>query len=501
MLTVTGSGFPLVASDAPDDLITIDGNPCAIESSTATEVKCRTPKTTKGDGAYAVVGSLNGKTANGPNFSYNAALSPAVTAVNETTSGPLGGKAIQLTGTSLGYIGKVFIGDEKCQIKSWIPTQVVCILPPNSNGEKAITLQLQDGSKADSAGLSITYTFKVTGVLGNIGSVLGGTDIVISGEGFECDKITVSFGESYDCDVSSCTATSISCTTRRKPVTHLVDNTARHAIYGSGYKWTKPELTIAPFDTVKWDWELPTSGTKEGVNVYEIASESDVEYDGQGFNSGDQSAMGSFEWTFGGLGTSRYTSGNALSGRVIRLAGRVNVVLPSDQLSLKIDVKVMNFSASHELGGQVQGPASSCNDLAVPGDCAVPSASTEHYDFSFMRCLTPVVSEVAIADGAVAKSNATQEGTGVATFELTGSGFGTESCQNEVSFKYGDTSLQTDCIVSSTSATSVSCQLDVNDMILPQKTHMMRIRTKNHGWASLASTARPTTRWSASFLL
>ena len=191
--------------------------------------------------------------------------------------------------------------------------------------------------------------------------------------------------------------------------------------------------------------------------------------------------MGSFEWTFGGLGTSRYTSGNALSGRVIRLAGRVNVVLPSDQLSLKIDVKVMNFSASHELGGQVQGPASSCNDLAVPGDCAVPSASTEHYDFSFMRCLTPVVSEVAITDGAVAKSNATQEGTGVATFELTGSGFGTESCQNEVSFKYGDTSLQTDCIVSSTSATSVSCQLDVNDMMLPQKTHMMRIRTKNHG--------------------
>ena len=135
---------------------------------------------------------------------------------------------MNITGHGLGLGGRVLIGSERCQHSKWTPEEISCTLPPNTDGDQAVTVEvtkipdespgaeagdLIDGSWYAAGDFSVTYTFRVTGVSATAGSLLGGTEVVISGDGFPCGDVTVAMGDDYICavDVSRCTPTSIAC--------------------------------------------------------------------------------------------------------------------------------------------------------------------------------------------------------------------------------------------------------------------------------------------------
>ena len=60
--------------------------------------------------------------------------------------------------------------------------------------------------------------------------------------------------------------------TRLIPVTHRILNTGVHAKFGRGYVWSEVGAVVAPYDTVEWEWNIATSGSSPGINIFEVDS-------------------------------------------------------------------------------------------------------------------------------------------------------------------------------------------------------------------------------------
>lgn len=58
------------------------------------------------------------------------------------------------------------------------------------------------------------------------------------------------------------------------------------AVYGQGYAWSTPSLTISVGDAVRWSWETPPF-VNIGYRVFSVSSPSGTTYEGGAFNSGD----------------------------------------------------------------------------------------------------------------------------------------------------------------------------------------------------------------------
>ena len=171
--------------------------------------------------------------------------------------------------------------------------------------------------------------------------------------------------------------------TERISKTHRIENTGRHAKYGKGYLWNNTLATVAPYDKVEWKWNIATSGSSPGINIFEVECAAATIYNEKGiyqlplsspswnylqlhsmgfltfqtypypstgYSSGDQSLTGVFSRTFVGLGTSYYTSENVIDGESIRLGGSVLVELPTESKH-KIEVKTKEIAAVHQPSG------------------------------------------------------------------------------------------------------------------------------------------------------
>ena len=109
----------------------------------------------------------------------------------------------------------------------------------------------------------------------NAGSVLGGTIVKITGEGFsddECSNLTVKLGEKYTCDITECTNTYLICETKRIASTKVVGNQGTHPTFGFGYKWSPATANIYPGDKVTWQWTLGSASEDKGINVFQVPS-------------------------------------------------------------------------------------------------------------------------------------------------------------------------------------------------------------------------------------
>ena len=75
----------------------------------------------------------------------------------------------------------------------------------------------------------ITYSLEVTAISPEYGSLLGGTELTITGEGFsnDPDVNSVKLG-GVVCDIMSCSDTEIVCTTGKPTQTYEVSNMGIH---------------------------------------------------------------------------------------------------------------------------------------------------------------------------------------------------------------------------------------------------------------------------------
>ena len=84
------------------------------------------------------------------------------------------------------------------------------------------------------------------------GSLLGGTEVIITGSGFcgDVNETTVNMGD-VQCDIEEVTPTRITCVTAGPNKVISVDNNGRHPEFGLGYAWNLTDIHITVGDTVK----------------------------------------------------------------------------------------------------------------------------------------------------------------------------------------------------------------------------------------------------------
>ena len=70
--------------------------------------------------------------------------------------------------------------------------------------------------------------------------------------------------------------------TERISKTHRIENTGRHAKYGKGYLWNNTLATVSPYDKVEWKWNIATSGSSPGINIFEVESAAATIYNEKG---------------------------------------------------------------------------------------------------------------------------------------------------------------------------------------------------------------------------
>ena len=71
-------------------------------------------------------------------------------------------------------------------------------------------------------------------------------------------------------------------------MTHRILNTGVHAKFGRGYVWSEVGAVVSPYDTVEWEWNIATSGSSPGINIFEVDTPTGYDYNGHGFESGEQ---------------------------------------------------------------------------------------------------------------------------------------------------------------------------------------------------------------------
>ena len=95
--------LPSFSETAADDLVTINDKKCLLESCTTHQIVCRVPMGPGGNSAsgFPVVVNMNGQAATGPQFLYDPSITPTVSQISTTTSGPLGMKRLRVPRSNL----------------------------------------------------------------------------------------------------------------------------------------------------------------------------------------------------------------------------------------------------------------------------------------------------------------------------------------------------------------------------------------------------------------
>lgn len=209
-LTLGGSGFSI----SPDRLVVMVGEvPCAITSSSHSEIRCTTGPTTS---QHAEITERVGVTVNGfpvstmlP-FTYSLGTTPVVSRLSMQRT--VGNENITIAGsrfgghprvqiiTSLDGFAGVQAGDE-CVVLSSSDTEITCTLPvkPAGRYQVLVIVERLGYARADNAGgADITYDLSVSDFSPKSGGYGGGVVLTLRGHGFP----TSSQQRSTDSDVN-----------------------------------------------------------------------------------------------------------------------------------------------------------------------------------------------------------------------------------------------------------------------------------------------------------
>lgn len=140
-----------------------------------------------------------------------------------------GENTITITGTGFGTDAEkvtVFLdGKDICKITSNSDTEIKCVVPPGSQGTKEVTVEV-DG-KGLSNPFEISYELDLQGISVNSGSMMGGTEITLTGNGLNVNNaslVSVMLGD-YPAEVVS-VADSIVAKTGPAALVVPIDNSA-----------------------------------------------------------------------------------------------------------------------------------------------------------------------------------------------------------------------------------------------------------------------------------
>jgi hypothetical protein len=229
-LTITGSGFGTSGSDLD---VLVGGVDCEVESVMSTELTCRTGP--HASGTVDVIVSGNGASATlSQKYTYDSGLEARITGFSPTTGPVYGGSVLTISGTGFPDILseiEVMVGGSNCRVENATATEIKCILPRSPPGEAKVVVDTQKNGRASYSGSEMNYTYvlSVTKVSPKRGSLNGGTEVTITGNGFHSNMSgnVVKLGRKR-CVVFESISTEIKCKTEDSGNIVQVDNSGSH---------------------------------------------------------------------------------------------------------------------------------------------------------------------------------------------------------------------------------------------------------------------------------
>ncbi|KAH9512877.1 Fibrocystin-L, partial [Bulinus truncatus] len=444
LLTINGKGFTADAN------ITIDSRQCYIENLTQSTITCRTPRAQSfnSDTTAEIVVAQFGSSKVPGNFSYKLSETPIVYSVSTSTSKVNGGEHITITGKGFGSTPMtVKLENVTLNVSSYSDTSITAVLPALPDGRYRLIIDIHNNGFADLRQNNIpdiAYTLNVQSVSPDFGSLYGGTDLVITGNGFSLNssEMSVTVGP-HNCSILKLSETSIKCRIEGTGKYHIVSATGKHKILGYGYAWDKDPITIQVGDYITWTWQTPQYVSDMAYSVQQTATPFDLFSLPGGFSSGAKKRIGSFTHRFTTVGNFYYWTGYMDSESSIYFRGTV-IVLAQKSYSAPLTVKLLGFEARHNTSSSSQVPIdTNCSSVVDKMSGCVDSVSltesTDHFQFKFLKCYSPYIDSISL-----------DHGTFSDVISFSGKGLGTEACQNEVI--YGTSK----CVITSSTETSIN---------------------------------------------
>ncbi|XP_021369085.1 fibrocystin-L-like isoform X2 [Mizuhopecten yessoensis] len=441
-LTLTGHGF------RNDAMVTVGGQPCPVISNSPGQLVCVIPPRTSA-GSVTVVLAMTGVatiTAS-DSFTYDSAITGQISSISHATSSVKGGEVITITGSGFGSSGSLIIGSTVVSPVTFTDTMVSGPLPSLSTGGHAVkVLKVTGAAVLSSTVPTIQYILKVESVYPRRGSLYGGTNVTITGQGLDAEADVKVGGHCCDVDAATATATQIVCTICYTGRTHQIDNSGSDPVYGTGYSWNPKNLVVNIGDEVRWRWDVPQLvGTSLKVEQVRNATSKDaVPY---GFSSGPAGLpSGWYDYSFNAPGRKYYWSGPLNSHTNNSVRGSINVERLESYVG-DVSVHISGKEADYDITSGVSDPPGPCQgSLCTISGCEDPEPTggdPTNFRFKFWSCQTPNITAIT-----------PNQGTANENIVITGNGFSSTRSENKVMF--GEAS----CIVSEFSTTELKCKLD-----------------------------------------
>ena len=226
-ITIYGSGFGKRNENA---IVSLGGSPCDIISISLSHITCITTAHVEGNVSVEISVGESSVTISDA-FEYDSSLTISVTALSPQQGSVSGGVVITISGYGFIDTTMVQVGNENCKKQSVTEMEITCVTSRHAPGEYPILVVTPGKGFAEipERYSKFQYVLVVNSIYPLIGSVVGGTRVVISGQGFGSNTsgavVTI---QDRLCEITSINDTHVICETEDVFQMKEVDNGGSH---------------------------------------------------------------------------------------------------------------------------------------------------------------------------------------------------------------------------------------------------------------------------------
>lgn len=226
-ITIYGSGF---GKRNENVIVSLGGSPCDIISISLSHITCITTAHVEGNVSVEISVGESSVTISDA-FEYDSSLTISVTALSPQQGSVSGGVVITISGYGFIDTTMVQVGNENCKKQSVTEMEITCVTSRHAPGEYPILVVTPGKGFAEipERYSKFQYVLVVNSIYPLIGSVVGGTRVVISGQGFGSNTsgavVTI---QDRRCEITSINDTHVICETEDVFQMKEVDNGGSH---------------------------------------------------------------------------------------------------------------------------------------------------------------------------------------------------------------------------------------------------------------------------------
>ncbi|CAF3925163.1 unnamed protein product [Rotaria sp. Silwood2] len=501
LLTIMGTGFSLTT------VVTVDNNLCSnAQITNFSLITCIVPATTAISNQQVVVSVIvESNIVNASSlFTYDITNTPNIWSISPTL--------VTMTPGQLTIVGNLFgntsvsvsVGSINAAVISTTSTQIVANLPYLPPGRYPIMVSTMNGFARPP--VYIEYYFYVQQVSPQVGSLYGGTDVYVQGEGFD-NSTSITFCDSNNrqmpCKIISVQSSLIHCQTTPAVPEMIITSNGVDPTYGTGFAWSPQYATVQQGALVTWQWGSSALLSSLKYKVQQVANAYATEPLSNGFDSGTATSSGSFSYQFVTLGTYYYWSTVVDQAGIIILRGVITVVDAQPQI-LTVQAISNSFTAqscvfpftynsvSYTACTTMNDTQPWCSPSSVytgqrlyctPRTSVPVSSCGSSSNLNPSLCLQTVPSAIPLEFlstsctlGSVTLISPVQ-GTAGTTIIITGTGFSTVACENDVQI-----GSSYHCPITSASSTQLQCQIGVGSLINAKTRQIVQVARDRQGY-------------------